>query len=67
MRHVILTPIEDSGWLATVPSLPGCRTEGDSREEALELIKEAIELYIETLQELGREVPEDEAIELATV
>ncbi len=67
MRHVILAPIEDGGWLATVPSLPGCRTEGDSREEALEYIKEAIELYIETLQELGREVPEDEAIELATV
>lgn len=67
MRHVILTPIEDGGWLATVPSLPGCRTEGDSREEALELIKEAIELYIETLQELGREVPEDETIEVAMV
>ena len=39
MRHVILTPIDDGGWLATVPSLPGCRTEGDSKEQALELIK----------------------------
>jgi len=67
MRHVILTPIDDGGWLATVPSLPGCRTEGDSKEEALELIKEAVALYIETLQELGREVPEDENIELATI
>jgi predicted RNase H-like HicB family nuclease len=67
MRHVILTPIDEGGWLATVPSLPGCRTEGDSREEALELIKEAIELYIETLQELGRDIPEDEAIEVAMV
>lgn len=67
MRHVILTEIEDGGWLATVPSLPGCRTEGDSKEEALELIQEAISLYIETLEELGKPVPEDEVIEVAVV
>lgn len=58
MRHVVLTQIEENGWLATVPSLPGCLTQGDSREEALEFIKEAIELYIETLEELGQSIPQ---------
>jgi predicted RNase H-like HicB family nuclease len=67
MRHVILTPVEDGNWLAEVPSLPGCLTEADTREEALEMIKDAIELYITTLKELGRPIPEDEEIEVAVV
>lgn len=62
MRRIELTPLEDSpGWLATVPSLPGCLTEGDTKEEALVYIQEAMEVYIETLKELGRPIPaEDE-------
>jgi predicted RNase H-like HicB family nuclease len=67
MRHVILTPVEDGNWLAEVPSLPGCLTEADTREDALELIKDAIDLYIETLKDLGRPIPEDEDIEVAVV
>lgn len=58
MRTVILTPIEDGYWLAEVPSLPGCHTQGETKAEALEMIKDAITLYIETLQDLGRPVPE---------
>ena len=40
---------DESGYIATVPSLPGCHTQGDSVEEVLRNIREAIELYLETL------------------
>ena len=44
---VILEPQEEGGFTAFVPSLPGCISEGDTKEEALKNIKEAIELYLE--------------------
>jgi len=44
---VVLEPAEEGGFTAYAPSLPGCISEGDTREEALENIKEAIELYME--------------------
>jgi predicted RNase H-like HicB family nuclease len=44
---IILEPSEDGGYTVYVPSLPGCISEGDTREEALSNIKEAIELYLE--------------------
>ena len=45
--------------MAEVPSLPGCDTQGATREEALENVKEAIECYIEGLIIDGEPVPED--------
>lgn len=45
--RVILEPQEEGGYTIYVPSLPGCISEGDTKEEALENIKEAIELYLE--------------------
>ncbi len=45
--RVILEPSEEGGYTAIVPSLPGCLSEGDTREEALKNIREAIELYLE--------------------
>jgi len=45
--QVILEPSDEGGYTAIVPALPGCISEGDSREEALKNIKEAIELYLE--------------------
>ncbi|MCK5772849.1 MAG: type II toxin-antitoxin system HicB family antitoxin [Thermoplasmata archaeon] len=42
---VILEPSEEGGFTVYAPSLPGCISEGDSKEEALENIREAIELY----------------------
>ncbi len=42
---------EDGGYVVSVPSLPGCRSHGDTIEEALENIKEAIELYLEPDEE----------------
>ena len=44
---IILESSEDGGYTVYVPSLPGCISEGDTREEALKNIKEAIILYLE--------------------
>ena len=59
MRQVILIPDETGGYVVQVPSLPGCYSEGDTVEEALANIKEAIELHIEVMVEAGEEVPEE--------
>ena len=48
---------EEGGYTVIVPSLAGCVTFGETVEEAIEMAKEAIEGYIETLMELGRDVP----------
>lgn len=44
---VILEPSEGGGYTVYVPSVPGCISEGETREEALVNIREAIELYLE--------------------
>lgn len=44
---VVLEPQDEGGYTVYVPSLPGCISEGDTKEEAIENIKEAIELYLE--------------------
>ena len=53
--HVVLQE-EDIGYSVTCPVLPGCISQGDTKEEALENIKEAIELYLECLKE-DKELP----------
>ena len=52
---VVLEPSEEGGFTVTVPALPGCISEGDTRDEALANIREAIDLYLE---------PEDDDAEL---
>jgi predicted RNase H-like HicB family nuclease len=59
MRNVLIYPGEDGFWVAEVPSLPGCISQGETRDEALANIKTAIRLYIEVLEEDGLPVPED--------
>lgn len=54
---VVLTPAEEGGYTVTVPALPGCVTEGDTVEEALENAREAIELTIEALEARGETIP----------
>ena len=49
--RIILEPSEEGGYTALVPSLPGCISEGDTIEEAMKNIREAIELYLEPLDE----------------
>ena len=48
---VVLEPSDEGGYTVYVPSLPGCISEGDTLEGALENIREAIELYLEPVEE----------------
>ena len=59
MRQVILYPGEDGYWVIECPSLPGCISQGETREAAIANIKEAIEVYIAALEEDGLAVPEE--------
>jgi predicted RNase H-like HicB family nuclease len=65
-RTILLYPNEDGITIAEVPSLPGCLAQGESREEALENIQEAIGLHIEHLQARGEAIP-IEQVEVTTV
>jgi predicted RNase H-like HicB family nuclease len=57
MRQVIVYPGEDGFWVAECPSLPGCVSQGESREQAIVNIREAIEGYILALQDDKLPVP----------
>lgn len=59
MRQVILYRGEDGFWVAEVPSLPGCISQGETREQALANIRDAIQGYIEALEADNRPVPGD--------
>jgi predicted RNase H-like HicB family nuclease len=62
---IILEPSEDGGYTAIVPSLPGCISEGDTKDEALKNIREAIELYLEPVEDDQIFAPNAEMIEIA--
>ena len=53
--NVVILEDEDNGYIAIVPELPGCHTQGDSLDEVIKNIREAIELYLETLSEEEKE------------
>ena len=57
IRQVIIKPGEDGFWVAECPSLPGCISQGQSRKEAVQNIREAIDGYIEVLEEVGEPIP----------
>ena len=59
MREVIIHPGEDGYWVVECPSLPGCISQGKTKKEAINNIKEAIQGYINVLQEDGIPVPEE--------
>lgn len=59
MRQVIIYPGEDGYWVVECPSLPGCISQGTTREEAIANIREAIRLYIAALEEDKLPVPEE--------
>lgn len=59
MRQVLIYPGEDGFWVAECPSLPGCVSQGATREEAIENVREAIHLYVEVLKEDNLPVPEE--------
>ena len=59
MRQVVIYRGDDDFWVAEYPSLPGCVSQGKTREEAAQNVKEAIRGYITVLQEDGLPVPEE--------
>jgi predicted RNase H-like HicB family nuclease len=67
MRQVLIYPGEDGYWVAECPSLPGCVSQGKTKDEAVANIKDAIAGYVEALQEDDLPVPEErfEALLLA--
>ena len=62
---IVLEPSEEGGYTVFVPALPGCISEGNSREEALTNIKEAIKLYLETTEDDHIAQDKAETVELA--
>jgi predicted RNase H-like HicB family nuclease len=59
MRQVVLYPGEDGYWVAEVPSLPGCISQGKTRSEALVNIREAIQGYVASLEQDHISVPDE--------
>ena len=57
--RILLTPEEEGGFSVSVPALPGCFTQGETIDEAIEMAKEAISLYVESLEAGGEPVPDD--------
>ena len=60
----ILEPGEEGGYTVIVPSLPGCISEGDTREEALKNIRQAIELYLEPVEDDDSFAEDSEQLEI---
>lgn len=50
LYQILLTPEEEGGFSVSVPALPGCFTQGETMDEAIEMAKEAISLYVESLE-----------------
>jgi len=63
--QILLEPSDEGGYTAVVPTLPGCISEGNTKEEAIENIKEAIELYMEPVDDDILTMPKAERLELA--
>jgi predicted RNase H-like HicB family nuclease len=68
MRYtVVLEQEDDGGFSASVPALPGCHSQGDTRGEAMANIREAIELYVETLRDAGQPIPTEAGKEFVEI
>jgi len=64
---VILEPDEMGGYVVTCPSLPGCYSQGETVEEALKNIREAIELCLEDMRAHGEEIPDPTGVLVGSV
>ncbi len=68
MRYtVVLEKDPDGGFVASVPVLPGCNTQGDTRDEALANIREAVEAYIEDCRAAGEPIPTEDGKEFVEI
>ncbi len=61
---VILEPQKEGGYTVTVPALPGCISEGDTMDEAIENIRDAIAGYIASLRKHGDPIPAETSVEV---
>ena len=59
---VIIHPDETGGFWTEVPALPGCGSQGETVEEAIEMTKDAIEGILESLRSRGKSIPEDKNV-----
>jgi len=64
---VVLHKAEEGGYWAEVPALEGCYSQGETVEETITNVKEAIEVHIEALKEDGKDLPKDEIMILSHV
>lgn len=64
---VVLEREPDGGFVVSVPALPGCVSQGDTREEALQNIRQAIELYVEDCIDANEPVPTEAGKEFVEV
>lgn len=65
---IVLIPAEEGGFVVDCPVLPGCTTQGETYDEAIANIREAIELVVEDMRESGEAIPQGvrlEQIEIA--
>jgi predicted RNase H-like HicB family nuclease len=68
MRYtVVLEQEEDGGYVASVPALPGCVSQGNNRAEALSNIREAIELYVDDCRDAGDSIPTEAGKEFVEI
>ena len=68
MRYTVVFEQEhDGGYSVSVPALPGCHSQGDTRGEAMANIREAIELYVETLRDAGETIPTEAGKEFVEI
>jgi predicted RNase H-like HicB family nuclease len=68
MRYTVFLEQEgDGGYVVTVPALPGCVSQGDTRPEALANIREAIDLYLEDCRDAGDPVPTEAGKEFVEI
>jgi len=57
---VVISPLSDGdggGFVATVPDLPGCMSDGETPEEAIANVRDAIQMWIEAARDTGRDIP----------
>jgi predicted RNase H-like HicB family nuclease len=68
MRYTVVLENEpDGGYVASVPALPGCVSQGNTRDDAIRNIREAIELYVEDCRDAGDPVPTEAGKEFVEV
>ena len=58
---VIFEKDQGGGFVVSVPALPGCISQGDTREEAMKNIREAVAVYVQTLKAEGKPIPQEAA------